>query len=172
MTSRIPILVFLGCLGPTAWFSGHSTHAQDPKKDGQLAKDLLPKLVTIKAPEISLSKALKMIQEQTGIEVQPPGDGDVTLKNISLDKVPFWQALDTIAKNEAADLRVYPYGKERKIALIRDPRGYREVPTAYSGPFRVVVKRVAQVRDLENDTQGGMLYLEVAWEPRFQAFYL
>src|SRR5438067_85053 len=150
MSSRIVVLLLISGLATTLAYSPLAPAADETKLDPQLVKDLMPKLVTIKANEIVLSKALKMIQDQTGIEVQPPEDGDPTLKNINLDKVPFWQALDTIAKNESADLRVYPYGKERKVALVKDPRGYRELPTSYSGPFRVVLKKVVMVRDLEN----------------------
>jgi hypothetical protein len=84
--------------------------------------------------------------------------------------VPFWKAIDTFAKEW--DLRVYLYGKERKIALVKNERGYREMPTCYSDLFRLVMKKVVLVRDLEDDTAGGIAYLEVAWEPRFQGFYL
>lgn len=170
MPSRLPVLLFLACLAIASGNSHRHLGAADAKIDAKLAKDLEPKRVTLKAEEIALSKALRMIQDQTGFEVLPPPDEDPTLKNLKLDKVPFWQALDIIAKS--ADLRVYPYGRERKITFMKHERGYREMPTCYSGPFRIVFKKIILARDLENDAQGGIAYIEVAWEPRFQAFYL
>jgi hypothetical protein len=170
MLSRVPVLLLLACLIVSHQSVCGLSAADNAKIDPKLAKDLEPKRVTLKAEEIALSKALRMIQDQTGFEVLPPADEDPTLKNIKLDKVPFWEALDTLAKS--ADLRVYPYGRDRKITFMKHERGYREMPTCYSGPFRIVFKKIILARDLENDAQGGIAYLEVAWEPRFQAFYL
>jgi hypothetical protein len=84
--------------------------------------------------------------------------------------VAFWQALEALAKKW--DLRVYLYGGERKITLVKHAAGWREMPLSYSGPFRLALKKVVLVRNLDDDTAAGIAYLEVAWEPRFQAFYL
>src|SRR5262245_23704684 len=107
MLSRLPVLLFLVCLVAASFTASADLGAADAKIDAKLAKDLEPRRVTVKADEIVLSKALRMIQDQTGFELVPPPDEDPTLKNLKLDKVPFWEALDTIAKS--ADLRVYPY---------------------------------------------------------------
>ncbi len=170
MPSRILGLLALACLGLAFGTSAILSGADEPlpKLDPAIEKELAARLVTVKGKELTLTKALKTIADQTGVEVQAQPEGDV--KNLNLDKVPFWQAIDTLAKEW--DLRVYLYGKDRKIALVKNERGYREMPTSYSDLFRLVMKKVVLVRDLEDDTAGGIAYLEVAWEPRFQAFYL
>jgi hypothetical protein len=148
----------------------------DPKKaEVPPPGPLDAKLVTIKGKNLPLVKVLEMIRDQTrtaeqpGYEVVPPMEAvpDLTL---DIDKMPFWQALDTIARR--ADVRVSLYNKDRKIALVNHAAGWREVPTSYHGIFRIQLKRLVQVRDLEDDSGAGLARLEVAWEPRFQAFYL
>jgi len=49
---------------------------------------------------------------------------------------------------------------------------YRPLPVSYSGVFRTTVKRMAVSRDLETGSHSCTVQLEVAWEPRFQPFYL
>ncbi|MBL8793646.1 MAG: hypothetical protein JNM56_07065 [Planctomycetia bacterium] len=163
--ARVPlclfVIVLLACVPLRA----------DEKADkAQLEKDLQPKLVTIKDKEINVVKALKAIHEQTGIEVLPPDDADLVLKDLNLDKTPFWQAIDRIALR--GDLRVSLYGRDGKIALVKDEKGYREMPISYSGLFRTTLKRVVVVRDLETDAHYCLAKLEIAWEPRFQAFLI
>jgi hypothetical protein len=166
MSSRIPALLALGFLGLAFYFA---PAADEPVKiDPKLLKELEPKLVTLKAKDITLAKAIKAIQDQTGVEIQAQADEEK--HNLNLDKVPFWQAVDTLAKEW--DLRIYLYGRDRKVSLVKNERGYREVPTCHSGLFRLALKRLVLVRDLEDDTAGGVATLEVAWEPRFQGFYL
>jgi hypothetical protein len=138
-------------------------HSDTPTADA--VKDLQPRAVTIQEKGIPLSKALKLFAEQTGVGVLPAEDDPKI--NLSLNKVSFWKALDEIAKE--ADMRVYPYLREGKLSLMK---GYREVPTSYSGPFRVVLKRVTMTRDLETDAHFGAATVEVAWPPPFQAFLM
>lgn len=163
--SRIPLCLLL--LG----FALSAPLSADEKADkAQLEKDLQPKLVTIKDKEINIVKALKAIHAQTGIEVLPPDDADIVLKDLNFDKTPFWQAIDRIALR--GDLRVSLYGRDGKVGLVKDEKGYREMPISYSGMFRTTLKRVVVVRDLETDAHFCLAKLEVAWEPRFQAFLL
>jgi len=142
--------------------------ADDAKLADQLARDLQPKLVTFKGKDVKLSKVLKAVQEQTGFEVA--AENDETIGKLDLAKVPFWQAMETLARE--SDQRIMLYGRDRKVALVSNARGYRELPTSYSGPFRVTLKRMVQVHDLEDNSGLGVARLEVSWEPRFQAFLL
>jgi hypothetical protein len=158
---RIPTLLLLGFLVAVG-------QAQAPPKGEAAPKELQPRLVTLKAKDIKLSKVLDTLRGQTGIEVQISADGDVT--KLNLDKVGFWHAIDEIAKE--ADRRVTLYGRDRKITLVEHADGWRAMPTSYSGLFRVVLNRIVQIRDLENNSGAGLARLEVAWEPSFQAFYL
>jgi hypothetical protein len=138
----------------------------DPPAKVDPAKSLVVKTVNLQGTEL-LSKVLRNLQGQTGIEVVKavPDDPKVEL---NLQKVPFWKALDEIAK--AADLRVNLYHKENKLALVQGP--YREVPTSYSGPFRITLKKLIALRDLETGAHGCLAKLEVAWQPPFQPFLI
>ena len=162
MLTRIPALLLL------VGFCVAAPAADDAKLAEQLAKDLQPKLVTFKGKDVKLSKVLRAVQEQTGFDVA--AETDETIAKLELDKTPFWQAMETLARE--TDQRIMLYGRDRKIGLVANARGYREVPTSYSGPFRVTLKRMVQVHDLEDNSGLGVARIEVSWEPRFQAFLL
>ena len=74
--------------------------------------------------------ALRMIQDQTGFEVVPPADEDPTIKNLKLDKVPFWQALawvgELLTHIRERDIRVTA-GSERAADAIRTLLTEREL---------------------------------------------
>lgn len=136
-------------------------------RETEAAKSLAPKRVTLEVDEISLSKAMAELARQTGIKVEDRRreQNDTKLK-LALNKVTFWQALDEIARQ--ADVRVYPYREQ--LAIVDGP--HQELPTSYSGIFRVVIKRLAAYRDLEADSHFSIATLEVAWEPRFRPFLI
>ncbi len=131
----------------------------------EIPKELEAKTITLQEKEISLSKALAELAKQTGNEVEDrrrrKDDSKIKLE---LKKVTFWQALDTIAKE--ADARVSLYERDGKIALVDGP--HKLMPVSYSGLFRVAVKRIDTTLLLEPDAHFCVIYLEVAWEPRFQ----
>jgi hypothetical protein len=134
-----------------------------------------PRLFTLQAPKVPLSKALAELEQQTGVRVEDArGEAD---RDVSLDRkqVTFWQAADAVA--EAAGARLYLYPRSGRITLV--PRGpdYRMPPVSYDGLFRTSLKRVVAARDLErrDGAPGSRAYtvtLEVAWEPRLQPFLL
>jgi hypothetical protein len=136
------------------------------------AKELLPRYVKLQGSDIPLSQALKELAKQTGNEVQDRREERKELKlKLNLEKATFWQTLDAIARE--ADLRVSLYSEDRSVALVDGP--YRELPVSYDGLFRVTVKKVTAVHDLQADDKLArytLATLEVAWEPRFQAFML
>jgi hypothetical protein len=126
----------------------------------------VPKRVTIQADKILLSQALKQLAEQTGIPVERSTKGDPELK-LALKQVPFWLALDAIARQAKA--RPYLFQRNGRVALVD---GGPEQPVSYSGIFRTSVRRVSSVRDFETDAHYCIVSLEVAWEPGFQPFRL
>jgi hypothetical protein len=85
-----------------------------------------------------------------------------------LDGVTFWQAIDAIAR--VADLRVALYQRGGTIALT-DGRHVR-LPVCYDGLFRVTVKRITAVYELEADARTYVATLEIAWEPKFRPLFL
>jgi hypothetical protein len=149
-------------------------------------------LVNLKGP-IPLKEALQQLREQTGNAVadlrgrfgQEETNPTIAL---DLDKVPFWQAVDVLvakANAQGAGIKLAPHlaadPKTRQRSPVvgivgRDTLGpppQQAPPVAYSGPFRVAVKRVAAVRDLENEALSSLtLTLEIACEPRFQPLLL
>jgi hypothetical protein len=137
-------------------------------QQAQARQSLVPRLVTLQGDAIPVSQALQEIARQTEIEVedQRQNAGDVRLK-LDLKGVTFWQALDAVARE--ADARVYPY-RGGKVALVDGP--HHQMPTSYHGIFRVAIKRIAAVRDLETDAHFYIALMEVAWEPRFRPFLL
>ncbi len=136
------------------------------------AKELVPRYIKLQGADISLSKALNELAQQTGNEVQDRREDRKELKlRLHLEKATFWQALDTIARE--ADLRVSLYAEDRGVALVDGP--YRELPVSYDGLFRIAIRKITAVHDLQADDKLAhytIATLEVAWEPRFQAFLL
>jgi hypothetical protein len=174
MSSRVVLLAIHALLaaGFLAFLAEGPVCGQAKKPgDSPAAKNLAPKLVTL-PKQIALSQALKELARQTdnAVEDRRQDRTEIQLK-LNLDKVTFWQALDAIAKE--ADLRLSLYGDDRKVALVEGP--YREVPVSYAGLFRVAVKRIEAVQNLEAEEELARftrVFLEVAWEPRFRGFLL
>jgi hypothetical protein len=141
-------------------------------RGAEAQKNIQPRLCTIQDQAIPLSKALEALTKQTEIKVtdgrQNAAD-DPKLK-LALNKATFWEALDTIARE--ADLQVNLYQKEGTPALVDGP--HRDVPTSYSGIFRLRATRITADRILEAGDQGHFLaiQLELAWEPRFRPLFL
>jgi hypothetical protein len=141
-------------------------------KGAEAQKNIQPRLCTIQNQAIPLSKALEELTKQTEIKVEDARQnaGDDPKLKLGLNKVTFWQALDTIARE--ADLQVNLYQKEGTPVLMDGP--HREVPTSYSGVFRLTVKRLTTDRIPELEAQGGhflTLQLELAWEPRLRPLF-
>src|SRR5262249_14326803 len=131
----------------------YPTLADDPKpspsRAEQVKKQLAPKLVTIQADKVRLREALEQLSKQTGIVVEDrrrdrSDDPEVKL---DLKDVTFWQALDAIAKE--ADLRVALYQRGGAIALVDGP--HVRLHVCYDGLFRIAVKRITALYDLESD---------------------
>ncbi len=129
--------------------------------------------VTLAADNRLLSDVLKEIQKQTGNRIvdkradfgQRATDPKITL---TLDAVPYWQALDKVL--DQAEMTTYNYSGEKAATAIVGrqqellPRADR---AAYSGIFRFEPVQVEAIRDLRNPENKVLkLFLEVAWEPR------
>jgi hypothetical protein len=132
-------------------------------------KELAPRSVTFSRPALPLPQALAELATQTGNTV---GDLRRTKAGpvVTLPTRPttFWPALDAIAK--ASGIAYSAYTADGGVALTDAP--YRAVQTAYTGLFRVAVRRVEVSRDEETRAHHCRLGLDVAWEPRFRPFYV
>jgi hypothetical protein len=136
---------------------------------GRLPKELEPRVFALKAENLPLKDVLRRLLEQTGVGVM---DRHQTKEERRLTgafhNVPFWQALDQIASVTGSGISLYQ--AEGGPALVDGP--YRPLPVSYGGLFRTAVKQIRLGRDLEANTHLCNVLLEIAWEPRFQPFYL
>ncbi len=129
--------------------------------------------VTLKQAAITLLDAFKEIEKQTGnaIEDWRPRRGQpMTNPTLALDLagVSFWQALDIVAQK--AGVRVYPHTGTASVGILAGPAG--QLPVSYAGPFRVAVKRLTAVLDLESGNRYLEAGVELAWEPRYRPLLL
>jgi hypothetical protein len=131
--------------------------------------EVQPRTVTFASDELALDQALVELQKQTGNVVH---DRRAEPRNLKV-KLPaksgkFWPMLDAIGK--ATGTRISTYEADGGVALVDG--AYRPLVTDYSGIFRIAVKRVSVFRDEETQAHLCQVNLDVAWEPRFKAFFL
>jgi hypothetical protein len=160
-------LVSASVVGCFLLFPGFVTLAG---KNRPMPATILPaRTLSLQKETIALSEALTQVKKQTGITVADRrlSKNDPKLK-LDLVRVPFWKALEVIAKEAKA--RVSPYQGDGIIALVEGP--YRPLPIDFHGPFKVSVKDLVLKRNLESDYHSCVIHLEAAWEPWFQPFYL
>ena len=123
--------------------------------------------------EMLFSEAIAKISEQTGNKQtdyrerfnQERADPKI---NVSLDKAPFWKALDTVL--DAAGMTIYNYDEE-KGSLAFTSRGDNAVPRltsgSYSGLFRLEPTKIEATRDLKQSQMHALrLTVDALWEPR------
>jgi hypothetical protein len=139
-------------------------------RDAAALNAIAPRTITIQKKSITLEVALTEISQQTGITVMDRRRDKETSPKFALDltKATFWEAVDEIALK--ADLRISFYEKDGALAFVDGP--HKTLPVSHSGVFRVAVKRLLSLLDLEADHHVWMLHLEIAWEPRFQPLFL
>jgi hypothetical protein len=139
------------------------------KSTYQLPEELTPKLFTLQDNEVPLSRALSELARQTGNQVEDRRQAREEVKvKLDLKGVTFWPALEAIAR--AADVKISFSEQDGKLALSEGP--YQLLPVSYQGLFRVAVRRIDAINDLESSTHQCLLYLQVAWEPRFRPLLL
>ncbi len=142
-----------------------------------------PATVTLEG-EMLASEAFKKITKQTGNnfidfrerlnqDADDPKTKDPKIK-VSLDKVTFWKAVDTVL--DAAELSLYDYDDEAN-ALAYSNRADGAIKRSghafYGGLFRIEPSRIEAVRNLKNPTSRSLrLTLDVAWEPRVRPIVL
>src|SRR5438093_2822942 len=137
-----------------------------------------PSMVSLTG-EMVVSAAIAEIARQTGNKLvdyrerfnQEGSDPKIA---VALDKVPFWQALDTVL--DAAKLTIYNYDEE-KGALAFTSRGDNAAPRAgrasYSGLFRLEPTKIEATRDLKNSQMHALkLTVDAVWEPRVRPIVL
>jgi hypothetical protein len=149
-----PLLVIFAVMPGRAWGGDFDAHR-----------------VTLQGQMVSVPTALADLGKQTGIVVE---DRRKTKSagafKLDLKDVTFWQALDGIAR--AANARLSLYERDGVVALVDGPG--IDVPgrLSYDGVFRVALRRMTAVHDLETGSRSLTASVEIAWEPHVRPFLL
>jgi hypothetical protein len=133
------------------------------------AMGLEPRRVTLAEDHVSLSAALVRVRAQTRLPIADRRTvrSDPKLK-LDLRGATFWQAVDALARKANCNLSLYE--QDGIVALVDGP--YRAAPLSHDGLFRVAVKHLGLMRDIDTGRRSCQANLELAWEPWFQPFYL
>lgn len=151
----------------------------------QQSQNLSATIVTIQGKGIRLSDAVKALQQQSGnvlVDLREQTGQEVLNPAIDLDieKKPFFEALDTVAR--LANLELSFYTAENAIGLINAPMppatpGSPEPEkkasnefVRYLDAFRVSLSRIGLSRDYRASMPGhtANLQMELVWEPRLK----
>jgi len=131
--------------------------------------DLKPRpFVAPQGPQ-ALSVHLAALEKQTGSALldrrSKANDPKIELK---IKERNYWQAVRDIAEAVGCGLSLFdPAGP----SLI-EGRFNRKQPVSIDGIVLAAVKRWTLVRDEETGSHVAMVTLDIAWEPRFEPFYL
>jgi hypothetical protein len=125
--------------------------------------------VTIQERDLTLSKALAELRDQTGLTVAlDRGVKDIPLA-LALDRVSFWQAIDTVARQAKAKAIL---ARDGTVTLVPLHAKDHAVPTHYDGPFRVRVVRTNAIKELESDDGRCVLTMELVWTPTLRPLFI
>ena len=158
------LLIVAGALGALTQPRSQLHAADEP------APGVKPKLITLKI-DATLEKVLDDIQTQADVAIDR-SKADLTRPvKVDLKNVPFWDALERIAK--AADHRI-AFGEQGRTIYLLGGQGvtYRELPMSVDGVFRTAALQVDAVNDLELERIYYDVLLGLNWEPQFSAFLI
>jgi hypothetical protein len=156
-------------LVPVAFLTGLLLISWAPSAEPNPAggKQPSPTLVSLQGAHLPLGQALKSLGEQTAEPVADlMGDPDPTV-DVNLEKVPFWDALDALAKSAHGRLDIH---SRAGIAITSRPAHWIPPHVSRSGLFRVALNGISSKLDLATDslTTDSLTCtaaVEVAWEP-------
>jgi len=161
-TSAFATWALIGLLCGQPW--------NDPSaRIAQAKKELEPRLLTLPAGQHPTADFLAALEKQTGnVVVDRRAMKSMASAPLDFNKIPFWQALDRFCA--VAGCGYSAFGSEGGVALIDG--GKRSPQVNYHGIARTSVKRIAVAQDFDTGLATCIIHLDVAWEPRFQPFYL
>jgi hypothetical protein len=164
--AALGLLCSLGSPVGPAW-GDDKGKAKAPEND--VPKELAPRPFTLQGKDLELPKVLAELAKQTGNAIEDRRrEKNETKVKLDLKNATFWQAVDAIAKE--SDARINLYDPSGKVVLVDGP--YLVQPVSYSGIFRLAVKRVDTSHFLDMGSHTMVVHLDVAWEPRFQPFFM
>lgn len=136
-----------------------------------IAADTVPRpaasRVTLDGRAMPLSAAAAELSRQANIAIDVSrAEGDRIVR-LPLSDVPFWNAVEQLAR--AADHRLAVSSQGSRVVLSRET--YRAAPVSLHGPFRFAARRVNGRIDLDTGAVQHEVLVELAWEPRFRAYF-
>jgi hypothetical protein len=130
--------------------------------------------VTLEGKGIRLTEALQQLQKQSGnliTDVREQLGAEVTNPALDLEirDKPFLEALDQVAR--LAEVGVEFHTGDGSVGIVGGG-SMAKPPIIYSGPFRIELKQIGQVRDFAAGTSTATIQLDAAWEPRLRPMLL
>lgn len=127
------------------------------------------KTFTFKSKGATLGQVLDEMSKQTGVAVDRTNAETERSLRLECDKLPFWDALERIARESDHRVRFTDTGRKLQLEGGGDIV-YREAPMSVDRVFRVAVKKIQAVADLEADQTYVEVTLAVSWEPGIAIF--
>jgi hypothetical protein len=115
-----------------------------------------------------LAQAATEIARQANVAVDTERADGQKQVNLPLNNVPFWEAVDRLAR--ATDHRVSVTSQGTRVSFSRGP--YKPVPLSVNGPFRFAASDTIGHINFESGVAETKIIVDVAWEPSFKAYYL
>jgi hypothetical protein len=126
--------------------------------------------VSLDASAKTVAEAAASISKQANVPIDLSRAVQDKPVKLSLKDVLFWEALDQLAKTSNHRLSISAQGS--KIALFGGPdEKYGQEPIDVRGPFRFSGRKTLAKIDLATGRSSTEVEIDVAWEPRFKAFY-
>ena len=136
-----------------------------------------PQLITIAPLQISYkstqqptSQVLAGVAKLSGVTLSVSGEVAERPINVNFQGVPFWEALEEIAKQSGS--RIVPTKSGKALTLVPLGKDIPVPPSAIDGAFRIVLKQIIAKQDFESGKTSYELRLDAMWEPRFPVFYM
>jgi hypothetical protein len=134
----------------------------------QARAHLTPRPLTLRADQYTVAEALEQLAKQTGNQVLDQRKEKANNRvQLSLDRATFWQVLEQLCRQAGCGFSAYGEGG---VVLVDAPLGRQSV--SQQGIFRTAIKQTHLSRDEQTGLSTCAVVLDVAWEPRFQPFYL
>jgi hypothetical protein len=159
----------LGMLAAALFLNSVAHKGPCASEEKRPATESSPRTVTLMGQGLPLSEVLAQIERQTGIQVHDrrPAAAQPRL-DLHWEKVPFWQALDSVAQKLGAGVALYQ--ADGLPALVTPgPHLWR---VSYAGIFRSRVQRLELRRELDSGRHHGRVAVEIAWEPGWHPLFL
>jgi hypothetical protein len=130
--------------------------------------------VTLQGKGIRLTEALQQLQKQTGnpiTDLREQLGAEVTNPALDLEirDTPFLEALDQVARQ--AEVGIDFRTGDGSVGIMGGGSKAKP-PILYSGPFRIELKQIGEIRDFGAGTSTATVQLEAAWEPRLRPMLL